>query len=143
MTNINEIYDSFLSKITDYTILKMVDEEIRDLLFRYFDEARGVFYKCKSNLDTVEINGETFIVSDITQFEKRIIVSLMLVEHITPQLISCEKMRQTLNDKDFKIYSQANQLREVRLLLERMERRANKMMTQYTYLSISEMDRQW
>lgn len=134
MTDITVIYNMFLSRITDYRILNMSREEAEDVMLDYYNSAKAVFYKCKNNLEIDEENLK--IKSDLTDLEKRIIVTLMLVEHITPQLVSSEKLQQTLNDKDFKIYSQANQLREVRLLLERMERRANKLITQYTFLDI-------
>lgn len=136
MINICEIYDEFLRKIKDYKILKMTDEDIKDVLLGYYKSAVATFYKCKKDLSTEVTNGETYIKSNITDFEKKIIISLMLIEHITPRLISDEKMEQTLNDKDFKIYSQANQLREVRLLLEGMESKSEKLITKYTFFYI-------
>lgn len=136
MTNLTVLYDKFLSKITDYRLLEMTEDEINDDLFGYFETARAKFYKCKNSLDTVEDNGELKIVSDLARFEIEILVTLMLIEHITPQLLSSENMKQSLSDKDFRIYSQANQLREIRLLLEGYERRVSKMITEYTFFDL-------
>lgn len=132
MTNLSELYDIFLSKITDYRLLAMTEEEIQDDLFVYFKSARAKFYRCKKNLSVIDSE----IQDELTYFEIEILVSLMLVEHITPQLLSSENLKQSLSDKDFKIYSQANQLREIRLLLEGIERKANKMITEYTFFDL-------
>jgi hypothetical protein len=136
MTNLTLLYEKFLSKITDYRILEMTEQEIADDLYDYYDSARAIFYKCKNSLETVEIGNDTFIESDLTRYEIEILVSLMLVEHITPQLLSSENMKQSLSDKSFKVYSQANQLREIRLLLEGLESKTEKMITQYTFFDL-------
>lgn len=132
MTNLEEIYEMFLSKITDYKLLQLDKEGLEYELFNFFKSARNKFYRCKNNLDVVG----TDIQSDLTGYEIEILVALMLVEHITPRLLSGENMYQSLSDKDFKIYSQANQLRELRLLLNAMEAKAERMMTTYTYFDI-------
>lgn len=134
MTNLSELYDSFLSKITDYRLLQMTEQEIKDDLFGYYKTARAKFYRCKKNLDVDKLTED--IKDTLTYFEIEILVSLMLVEHIYPQLISGENMKMSLSDKDFKIYSQANQLREIRLLLESLERKSNKMITEYTFFDL-------
>ena len=132
MTNIEELYEMFLSKITDYKFLTLIDEEIEDEMFKYFKSARAKFYRCKNSLEVVDKT----IQSKLTYYEIEVLVALMLVEYITPKLISGENMSQSLSDKDFKIYSQANQLREIRLLLNSMEAKAERMMTTYTYFDI-------
>ncbi|NUJ17382.1 hypothetical protein FKN04_12405 [Bacillus glycinifermentans] len=134
MTNLAEVYDSFLSKITDYRLSKMTEEEIKEDLFGYFKSARAKFYKCKKDLTVID----EVIQSDLSDIEIEILVSLMLVEHIKPQLLSSENLKQSLSDKDFKIYSQANQLRETRLLFDNLKREVNKMITEYTFLGIDE-----
>ena len=134
MTNLSVLNKKFLAKITDYRLLQLNDEEIEEELMDYFDTARALFYKCKNDLTVVD----GIIQSDLTSFEIEVLVSLMLVEHITPQLLSSENLKQSLSDKDFKIYSQANQLREIRLLLENLERKSNKMITQYTFFDLEQ-----
>lgn len=152
MISLNELNDSFLSKITDYRLLDMMEDEINDDLFRYFKTARAKFYRCRNRLDVIQNDeGERFfgykkmnedtgleedVYIEITPFEIEILVAIMLVEHIKPQLLSSENLKQSLSDKDFKIYSQANQLREIRLLMEYYERQANKMITEYTFFDL-------
>lgn len=137
MTALSEIYDNFLSSITDYKLLTMTNGEIEDTLMGYFKTARAKFYRCKKDLKVEEMeSGEKFIVDELSDFEIEVIVSLMLVSHITPQLLSSENMKQSLSDKDFKIYSQANQLREIRMLLNDVKRNAKKMITEYTFFDL-------
>lgn len=112
----------------------MTEEEIKEDLFRYYKSARAKFHKCKKDLTVID----EVIQSDLSNFEVEIIVSLMLVEHIKPHLLSSENLKQSLSDKDFKIYSQANQLRETRLLFDNLERKVNKMITEYTFLDLNE-----
>ncbi|MCR4361970.1 hypothetical protein JDW21_19660 [Bacillus subtilis] len=202
MTYLAELYDIFLTKITDYRLLNMTEQEIEDDLYGYFKSARARFYRCRSNLnilddangikffgyrkdtihqirkdkdtngniivlDTLEAialeydvsidivktrnsisddaelaNRRTLYITDalhkvtLTSFEIEVLVNLMLVEHIKPQLISSENLKQSLSDKDFKIYSQANQLREIRLLLEKLQKDTNKMIVEYTFFDL-------
>lgn len=138
MTNLHELYDMFLANITDYRLLALNPESVNEILFGYYKSARAKFYRCKKDLTIVidEATDEEFIASELTYFEMEILVNLMMVSHITPQLLSSENLKQSLSDKDFKIYSQANQLREIRLLLEGLQSRARKMITEYTYFGL-------
>ena len=140
MTPITEIYETFLRKISDYTFLSdnITEEEINEELFGYFESARAKFHKCKNDLETIEDSGEVFVKGDLTPYEKEVLVKLMLVEYMTPQLISSETIKQSLSDKDFKIYSQANQLRELNLLYRQLQREAQKMITEYTYFGMTD-----
>lgn len=135
----SEVYDSFLSKISDYSLLSdtLTNEEIDEDLFSYFKTARTKFYRCNSSLEVVENEfGEKEFTVVLHPFEIEVLVTLMLVEYIKPQLLSSESLKQSLSDKDFKIYSQANQIRELRLLFNVLKADANKMITEYTYLEL-------
>lgn len=134
---LSEVYDSFLSKITDYALLTLTDDEIEEDLYRYFKSARTKFYRCKSDLTPIKNDlDELYFPLGLHPFEVEILATLMLVEHITPTLNSSEVVKQSLSDKDFKVYSQANQLRELRLLRRELKSEANKMITEYTYFGL-------
>ena len=72
----------------------------------------------------------------LTEMEKGILTHLMIVEHLKPQVLSSEVLRPSLSDKSFKIYSQANHLRELNLLYRLFQKECNKMITEYTYLDL-------
>lgn len=192
-TYLSEIYESFLSSISDYTFLESSPQEIEDDLFTYFKKARRKFRKCKQSLNLVEDdNGDKYFgtkkyhivdsnetlysIADkykltpkeladmnnmtildkinkgdklliyeeevlLTGLEIDILTHLMLVEYMKPQLIATEVIKQSLSDKDFKIYSQANQLRELNLLYRLLQREAKAMITEYTYVGMTDDDR--
>lgn len=148
-TYLAEVYDYFLSSISDYTLLESTPEDIEDDLFTYFKKAKGKFYKCRQSLELSEDEkGKYFAEFDedgvevkpvkLTDFEIAILTHLMLVEYMKPQLIATEVMKQSLSDKDFKIYSQANQLRELNLLYRLIQRESKVMITEYTYLGMTD-----
>lgn len=141
MTPITDIYEVFLQKISDYSFLSkfVTEEELDEELFGYFKSARAKFYKCKNSLKTVKNDlDETEIEGDLTPYEIEVIVKLMLVEYMTPQVLNSEVIKQSLSDKDFRIYSQANQLRELNLLYRLMQKEATKMITEYTFIGMTD-----
>lgn len=141
MTKVEEIFDNFLSKISDYSLLmgNLTDEEIYEDLSGYLKTARTKFYKCENSLKIVDdgFGGESFTV-ELHPFEIEILTSLMLVEYLKPQVLSSEVMKQSLSDKDFKIHSQASQLRELSLLYRVLRAEAGRMITEYTYIGLGE-----
>ncbi|QPK89730.1 hypothetical protein IEN91_04575 [Bacillus velezensis] len=143
-TKVAEVYDAFLSKITDYTFLKMTDEQLETQARDYFKASRRKFYKCKSDLKTIadEDGNELFqeFKVELHPYEVEILASLMVIEYIQPMIASTETLKQVLSDKSFKISSQANQLRELRLLKREMRSEVNTMITQYTYLNLKEVN---
>lgn len=139
-TRLAEVYDGFLGKISDYTLLSntITDMDIEEELFGYFKSARAKFFKCRQSLKTtiaIDNEGEeyTSFTVELDDYEIEILIALMLVEYTKPYLMSTEVLKQSLSDKDFKIYSQANQLRELRLLAKELKKEANKMISTYTY----------
>lgn len=141
MTQVEEIYEDFLSKISDYSFLpnRLTDEEMAEVLFAYLKTARTKFYRCKNSLEIVEdeLGVKSFTV-ELHPFEIEVLITLMLVEYMKPLMISSETIKQNLSDKDFKIYSQANQLRELRLLYNALKSESVKMITEYTYLGLED-----
>lgn len=139
MTNLSEIYDTFLSKISDYSFFNLLPSEVEEELFSYFKSASAKFYKCKNDLSLT--SDGTAVNSLLTPYEIEILVHLMLVEYMKPVVLSSEVLRQSLSDKDFKIYSQANQLRELNLLYRLLQKESNKMITEYSYMGMTDNDR--
>lgn len=138
-TSVSEVFDNFLSKISDYSFLSVniTDDEINEELMGYLKSATVRFYKCNNNLKIVMNDEEEYMfVSELTPFEIEVLTVLMIVEYMKPQVLSSEVIKQSLSDKDFRIYSQANQLRELNLLYRMFRTEANKMITEYTYFNL-------
>lgn len=140
-TSVFEIYDNFLSKISDYSFISptITDEDVDEELSGYLKSARTKFYKCRNSLTIVKDKDDVqYFNSELTPFEIEILTTLMIVEYLKPQVLSSEVLKQSLSDKDFKIYSQANQLRELNLLYRMFRTEANKMITEYTYFGLED-----
>lgn len=136
MTDLGIIYDTFLSKISDYSFLTIEEEDVNIILGGYYKSAKSKFYKCKKDL-SLDDTGH-FVNDDLDDFEIEIITSLMLVEYLKPIMLSTEVTKQSLSDKDFKIYSQASQLRELSLLYRLFQKESRKLMTEYSYLGMTD-----
>ena len=151
-TYLSDVYDSFLEGISDYTFIAETEEEVlgvEGILFGYFKKARAKFYKCKQSLNLFkddegleyfgkeEKDGEIINV-ELTDFEIMVLAHLMTVEYMKQQVLASEVVKQNLSDKDFKIYSQANQLRELNLLYRLIQRESNKMITEYSYMGMTD-----
>lgn len=148
-TAISEVYDSFLQKISNYGFTKpdTTQAEIEEEIFGYFKTARTKFYRCKNSLlfalDTngvplTDSEGSYLFTVDLHPMEIEVLASLMLVEYIKPRLVTDETIQQALGDKDFKIFSQAGQIREIRLLFQTLKSDARKLITEYTYLDLGQ-----
>lgn len=138
-TSVSEVFGNFLSKISDYSFLAVdvTDEEINEELMGYLKSATVKFYKCNNSLKIVKNDeDEYFFASELTPFEIEVLTTLMIVEYMKPQVLSSEVIKQSLSDKDFRIYSQANQLRELNLLYRMFRTEATKLITEYTYFNL-------
>ncbi|PLR99934.1 hypothetical protein CVD19_00855 [Bacillus sp. T33-2] len=70
---------------------------------------------------------------DLTEEEQEILSNLMCVEYLTPKLITDDLLKQTLSSKDYKLYSQANHIKELRELRDQFQKEANNLMILYTF----------
>lgn len=142
MTKLSEVFDIFLIKSSPTRLLsgKYTKEEIEDILFDYFKIAKGKFRVCENNLNILEdpSTGEKYFENDLISDEIDILSTLMVVEYLRPIMISDDVTKQKLSDKDFKVTSQANQLKELRMLYKSMISEANKLITQYTYRELGD-----
>lgn len=144
MTYLSDIYENFLSKVSEYRYASqdVTVEEVEEELSGYLKTAIANFYKCKKSLKIVsdEMTGDKKFQDELTQFEIEILSSLMLVEYMKPIVLSSENMKQALSDKDFRIHSQSSQLRENSLTYRMLKKDAEKMITKYTYLDLGKDD---
>lgn len=131
-TKLEVVYEAFLQKITDYNFANnMTDEDVEEKLRGLLKTACRNFRKCKKNLSFDEAN--IIFVSELDGMEIEILAYLMVVEYLTAKVVSTESLEQVLNDKDFKIYSQANQLSNVEQVRKNFRSMTNKLITEYLY----------
>lgn len=142
MTKVEELYDIFLSKISDYSFISMsrTDSEVDEELMGYLKAAVRKFQrKCKQDLSfTVDEDGDDAFVSTLSYEEEDVLVAIMLVEYLKPQVLSSDTIRQRMSDKDFQVYSQANHLREIGLIYRQFRAEARVLIQDYGFSDIED-----
>ncbi len=136
-TSYEDIYARFTPKVTDYSYLNLVEDEIEDTLETFLKSSIIKFRYCDKLSDRDETLKQ--FNEDLTDEEQEILAILMSVEFLTPKLLTDDLLKQTLSSKDYSLYSQANHIKEIRQLRDVFQKEANGLMILYTF-SKSKMD---
>lgn len=127
-TTFDEIYDLALVSFRDYKLNKLYDldeEDFKSILQGYLYKAIPKFNNCLNDLEDFETTTNTFN-SVLTLTEKVILSDYMVIEWMTPQILDITQMELHLNDTDFKLYSEQQNLKgkiEVQnILIQRIEK---------------------
>lgn len=131
-TPFEEVFDVFLSKITDYEILKLEEEEINEELEMVLRKAFSRFVtikKCRLDKELKEFTRE------LTDLEINIIATFMLSEWLKPKIYAISLLKQSLSSKDYSMYSQANHLKELIDLKTVTDKDAHYWMNRYNIMS--------
>ena len=128
-TTLQDVYDSFLSKITDYDYLKLSEEDLNEELAMKLKSAIAKFIIA----DDIEINEitETFN-RELSYLEIEILAYGMVLSWVEPLVNNVETMKQRLSSKDFSVYSQAKHLAELNEVRIRANREFNYWITRYS-----------
>ena len=128
-TTLQDVYDSFLSKITDYDYLKLSEEDLNEELAMKLKSAIAKFIIA----DDIEINEitETFN-RELSYLEIEILAYGMVLSWVEPLVNNVETMKQRLSSKDFSVYSQAKHLAELNEVRIRANREFNYWINRYS-----------
>lgn len=131
-TPYNDIYAYFLLKVNDYSFANMDQSDLEDMLKDYLKVAVSKFAPYSNvKLDRDDTSNQFY--NDLSDEEKNILATLMVVEYLQSKLLTSDLLQQMLSDKDYRIYSQANQIKELRLLYSQMKADAENLITKYSY----------
>lgn len=130
-TPFEEIYDFFLSKVTDYSFASFTNTELEEEFEKYLRSACTKFFSANERLER-DFTFKEFT-NDLTDLEKEIIASLMVIEYLNPKIIATENMKQFLASKEYKIYSQANHLSKMIELRNGYRSEVQHLMSSYSY----------
>jgi hypothetical protein len=131
-TNFSEVYEFFLSKISDYSFIDLTQSELEDDLVIYLRSAVTKFRNCKVNLRDKDDSLKVFNV-DLTDDEKDVLATLMIVEYLKPHVVTSKSYKQSMPDSDFKIYSQQSHIKGVSDLYSFMKKESNQLITDYSF----------
>ena len=132
-TTFSEIYDSFLSKITDDMYMELTPQDTYRILSQLLLSALPKFEFPRQDLsyelkETEELDDEGLPISQwafvnkLTMEEINIITTYMIVEWIGQQLASVENVRMKYSGSDFKFTSQANHMQKLLQMKKDYER---------------------
>lgn len=127
-----DVYEFFLSKISDYSFLKLTDEEIEEDLLIYLKTAIADFDVSKVDLSKRDEILRQFD-EDLSDKEKDILARLMVVSYLKPRIITSENYKLAMSDSDYKIYSQANHIKEIMNVYKSMKSEVDKLIVKYSY----------
>ena len=101
-TTFDEVFDMFMSMITDYDFLKFTDNELYNELVMLLRKSMAKFrnFDGKAEYDMEEFNKQ------LTDTEMHIIALGMLSAHISPRINNSTLLKQSVSMKDYQIYSQ-------------------------------------
>lgn len=131
-TPFNEIYPQFLSQIKIYELFEMEDESLEENMETWLLGAIGFFSNCKHDLNDFDLTLKMFNV-DLNHTEKQILAMYMLVAYLETHIVDESLMKQSLNSKDYRMYSPANQLKALSEIQEKVESRVNTLLSRYSY----------
>jgi hypothetical protein len=131
-TPFEDVYSFFLSKVTDFSFANFTDDELEDELDQFLRSASSKFFSAGDVRLQKDLTVKEFA-NDLTDLEKEILASLMVVEYLNPKIIATENMKQFLASKEYKIYSQANHLSKMIELRNQVKSEVNHLMTLYSY----------
>jgi hypothetical protein len=131
-TPFEDIYGFFLSKVTDFSFTNYTDEELEDELEQFLRIASVKFFSAGESRLQKDLSFKEFS-NDLTDLEKEILASLMVVEYLNPKIIATENMKQFLASSEYKLYSQANHLGKMIELRNQVKSEVNYLMSLYSY----------
>lgn len=131
------ITNSFLSKITEFELLKMPDEVRTNIVDGYMKRVIPEFQKV-CEYDLTEYDDESRVFTD--DFDEKdvdeivnIISEGMLVEWLKPYLYRQELLENAMNTKDFSTYSPAELLLRVGNAYKQAQANYTQMLREYSY----------
>ncbi len=130
-TPYSDVFDTFLSKITDYSYINYTNDELESDFNKMLKSACARATSIKEDRLTRDSILQEFI-SDLTDLEVEILACFMLVEWLNPKINNIELLKQSLSSKDFQMYSQANHLKELQQLRVSARKEASSLMNTYS-----------
>lgn len=131
-TTFTDVFNMFLSRITDYSILTLNEDEINEEFNLLMKKALAKF-KSKKNLtpnyELREFNRE------LDEMEILIISLAMVSEWLQPKILSITLLKNQLSMKDFQQFSNANQLDKLMALKSVTDKDFHYWMQQYSLQS--------
>jgi hypothetical protein len=140
-TPLNEIYDSMMMQVTDYRLTSLFNTSVVDFetyLQSWLEYAIVEFSMCDQSLDFSESTKKFTVI--LTTQNKIILATLMLKYWLQKNVNDITQMNLHVTDRDFKIPSEAQNLREKSTYLNVLKEQCAQMLNEYEYKRIDWAD---
>lgn len=139
-TSFQEIYESFLSRVSTYELAMLEETKLESNLQEWLINALPYFTNCKKDLDNYDKEFAHFN-EKLSNSEITILAVYMVYLYASTFLMREENLAQALNSKDYRMYSPQGQLKALTSLQEHLAQEANTLKSQYSWnvKSIREM----
>lgn len=132
-TLFGEIYERFLSQITEYDFIELSEEELEEELEIKLELSLSKLHQFKD----VELDKENKSFTRVlTSLEKTIIAQGLMCEWLSTKVFNVQNMRNHMASKDFTIFSNANHLKELIALHTYAINELNYQLGQYALTNI-------
>lgn len=126
------VFDSFLSKVTDYTFADYVDEELEDELTKLLNSAIIEFEYPKVNIRDKNDSSKLFNL-DLSVDETEILGYLMVDRWMDRQIYDLNLFAQRFSTKEFQFTSQANHLDSLMENQKKLQTKIKSLKKKYSY----------
>lgn len=131
-TNFENIYNRFLANITDYKLAKLDDVALEENLELWLEQSISFYPNPRKDLQNRDMKMKCFS-EVLNDTEIEVLAKFMIMSYMNTHLMREDYLSQSLNSKDFKIYSPANQLKALRELKESVKQEANTLISRNSY----------
>lgn len=138
-TSYEKVYESFLSKITDFNLIEVDDYSFDKMMYGWLKSAIVRVRKCDHDLSRRDDEIQEFA-EDLTDLEIELLALGMVDAWVTPMINSTELTLQFLGGKEEKFYSQSQHLTELRNLKKENALEMNRLHNYHTYTNNSYFD---
>lgn len=138
-TSVTFVFSSTPTPSGDYEVIVTVtgveQTEVTDYTYASATKTITFVTAPVSGSDNVMIEWEAYgqFSAALTTLEEEILANMMVLEWISEKVHHSDLLEQTLGTRDFQLYSQANHLKELRELEDKIERKVDKLIVNYTY----------
>lgn len=120
-TPFEDIYKSFLSKITDDMYMELDENQTNAMLFELLENAIPFFEFPRQDMTDYDAMLQSYNI-ELTQEEINILSTYMVIGWLNQQLASVDNVRMKYSGSDFKFTSQANHMAKLITLKEKYEK---------------------
>lgn len=133
-TKLNEVYDYFALTVTDYRLTQLFNESQEDyenFLQAWLEFAIAEFSMCDQDL---EFNDETKEFNVVLSRENKVVLATLMMKYWLQKLVNdITQMNLHVQDRDFRVASEAMNLREKATRLTHVKETCSQMLLDYEY----------